>query len=159
METPTTTITNEVLNDLIAINNDRIAGYEKAIKEIKNADPVIKELFMTMINDSREYRNTLGVEVQAAGGTMETGTTAAGKLYRTWMDIKSAFSGTDVKSILSSCVTGEEAAQRAYKSALEHKEIPANIRLILVEEKAALKASLDRIKAYYNDVKDYGEPV
>lgn len=157
METPTTTITNEVLNDLIAINNDRIAGYEKALKELKKADPIITALFMTMINESREYRNALGVEVQAAGGTMETGTTAAGKLYRTWMDIKSAFSGTDVKSILASCQAGEDAAQRAYKTALEHKELSANIRSILVEQKAALKADLDKIKSYLKDVQVYGE--
>ena len=36
--------TIEVLNDLIQINNDRIAGYEKAIKETKSEDEDLKVL-------------------------------------------------------------------------------------------------------------------
>ena len=36
--------TVEVLNDLIQINNDRVAGYEKAIKETKNEDEDLKVL-------------------------------------------------------------------------------------------------------------------
>lgn len=147
METPVTTITNEVLNDLIAINNDRIAGYEKALKEIKDTAPLVTALFTSMIHESREYKIALGMEVQVAGGIMETGTTIAGKIFRTWMDFKSAFSDPDVKSILFNCQTGEEAAQRAYKSALEHKQLPRHIRSLLVEQKAGLKASLEKIKA------------
>ncbi|GEP89203.1 conserved hypothetical protein [Chitinophaga terrae (ex Kim and Jung 2007)] len=153
METPTTTITNEVLNDLIAINNDRIEGYEKALKEMKHTNAVISGLFKKMIDESREFRNALGTEVQAAGGNMETGTTAAGKIFRTWMDFKFAFSDSDPKTVLSTCETGEEAAQRAYKTALEHKQLPEHIRSLLVEQKASLKASLDQIRSYYESLK------
>ena len=32
----------EVLNDLIQINNDRIAGYERALKELKDGDEDLK---------------------------------------------------------------------------------------------------------------------
>jgi len=41
--------TIEVLNDLIRINNDRIAGYEKAIRETKPEDEDLKILYATMI--------------------------------------------------------------------------------------------------------------
>src|SRR3954466_9968995 len=66
--------TIDVLNDLILINNDRIAGYEKAIEELKADDKVDAEdldltvLFEKMIDDSREMRNALGKEVQVLGG-------------------------------------------------------------------------------------------
>jgi hypothetical protein len=52
----TTTETIEVLNDLIQINNDRIAGYEKAIRETKPEDDDLKVLFATMIAESHRIR-------------------------------------------------------------------------------------------------------
>ena len=36
----------EVLNDLIQINNDRVDGYEKAIKELKAEDNDLKNAFV-----------------------------------------------------------------------------------------------------------------
>ena len=35
--------TIEILNDLVQINNDRIVGYEKALKELKNAGLITGE--------------------------------------------------------------------------------------------------------------------
>ena len=46
--------TVEILNDLIEINNDRIVGYEKAIKELKqDEDTDLRGLFLSMIDESR----------------------------------------------------------------------------------------------------------
>src|SRR5436305_11415260 len=81
----------EVLNDLIQINNDRIAGYERAMKELKNEDDDLKSLFTSFIDQSRNLRNALGVEVQTLHADMDKGTTASGKIYRAWMDVKKAF--------------------------------------------------------------------
>jgi uncharacterized protein (TIGR02284 family) len=78
--------TIEVLNDLIAINNDRIVGYEKAIEELKDEDADLKTLFSGMIDESRQAKMDLGKEVQVLGGEMEMGTTTSGKIYRGWMD-------------------------------------------------------------------------
>src|SRR5688572_16707945 len=88
----TLTEINKILNDLILINNDRIAGYEKAIEELKSSDNATENadlvnLFTYMITESREYRNALGQEVQAAGGDMADGTMTSGKIYRAWMDV------------------------------------------------------------------------
>ena len=52
-ETTTTNETIEVLNDLVAINNDRIEGYEKAIQEAKESDSDLKSLFTSMIDAAR----------------------------------------------------------------------------------------------------------
>ncbi len=87
-----------ILNDLIQINNDRITGYEKAIKELKDEDDDLKVLFEGMIDESRKARLALGEEVQVLGGTMDTGTTNSGKIYRVWMDVKAVFTGHDRKA-------------------------------------------------------------
>ena len=149
----TTSETISTLNDLVLINNDRIAGYEKALEELRSrddkgaADSDLISLFETMITDSREFRNELGKEVQVAGGEMAEGTMASGKIYRAWMDIKALFSGKDRHAILSSCETGEDAAQRAYKSALGEEDISADVRNIISSQQVQLKRAHDEIKA------------
>ena len=148
----TATETKDILNDLILINNDRIAGYEKAIEELKaqgdsttnNID--LTALFERMIDESRENRNDLGREVQVLGGEMAEGTMASGKIYRVWMDVKALFSGKDRHTILSTCESGEDAAQKAYKTALESEHLPAFLRELITSQQQVLKQSHDEIK-------------
>ena len=146
-ETTTTKETIEVLNDLVAINNDRIAGYEKAIEEAEASDSDLKSLFTSMIDESRKIRMALANEVQSLGGEYDRGTTATGKLYRAWMDVRAVFSGHDRHAVLANCERGEDAAQDAYKEALNDNNLPAYVRTMLEEQKQQLRASHDEIKA------------
>jgi uncharacterized protein (TIGR02284 family) len=137
----------EILNDLIEINNDRIVGYEKAIKETSESDDDLKTLYAQMIAESHKIKIALATEVQVLGADAEKGTTASGKIYRAWMDVKAMFSGHDRHAVLANCEGGEDAAQKAYKTALESTALPAYIREMLVEQQQVLKASHDEIKA------------
>jgi uncharacterized protein (TIGR02284 family) len=139
--------TIEVLNDLIQINNDRITGYEKAIRETKPEDDDLKVLYATMIAESHRNKIALASEVQAMGAEVEQGTTTSGKIYRAWMDVKTLFTGHNRHTILANCEAGEDAAQRAYRTALEHEALPAYIRELLVRQEESLKAGHDEIKA------------
>ena len=82
----------EVLNDLIRINNDRIEGYEKAISETDEIDLDLKAMFSKMENESRDNVRELNAAVETLGETPAEGTTVSGKIYRAWMDVKTAFS-------------------------------------------------------------------
>lgn len=150
MQTTTSSI-KHILNDLVLINNDRIAGYEKALEELRSGDHRedldLNMLFQRMIDQSREFRNDLGREVQALGEDMAEGTMASGKLYRAWMDVKALFTGKDRKAILASCEGGEDAAQKAYESALEEEDIPGFLRELISDQKASLKLSHDEIRS------------
>jgi len=145
--TTTTKETIEILNDLVAINNDRIAGYEKALEETQETDSDLKTVFALMIDESRKLRLNLADEVQTLGGEYDRGTTASGKLYRAWMDVKAVFTGHDRHTVLANCERGEDAAQNAYKDALNENNVPAYIRTLLTEQKQTLKASHDKVKA------------
>ena len=140
---------NEVLNDLVRINNDRVEGYEKAIDETKDADGDLKAVFHRMADESKQYASELESEVRKAGGEPANDTTVSGKIYRVWMDLKSAVTGKARKSILESCEYGEDAAQKAYAEALkEDADLPSEVRQLIVNQKAALKTSHDTIKRY-----------
>lgn len=141
--------TIEVLNDLIKINNDRIAGYERAINEAKDLDVDLKATFESMIRESQNYKNELTSEVNRLGGDIEDETTTAGKIYRAWMDVKATFTGSDRQAILESCEFGEDAAQRAYEAAINRdNDVIDDARNLITEQQRSLKNSHDLIKKY-----------
>lgn len=109
------------LNDLIKINNDRIAGYEKAIGNTNDTD--LKSLFTSYIEQSKQNKDELTDKLHVLGGDPSTGTTIAGKFYHAWIDIRAKFSKTDRHSILADCEYGEDVANTAYRAALDDKEL------------------------------------
>ena len=141
--------TVEVLNDLIRINNDRVEGYEKAIRETNETDVDLRNIFNRMVQESRNYARELTDQVQRLGGDPASGTTASGKIYRVWMDVKSGFSRSERKSVLEECEFGEDAAQKAYEKALApDNDLTPDVRTLVQKEKTNLKSSHDTIKNY-----------
>jgi uncharacterized protein (TIGR02284 family) len=140
----------EVLNDLVMINNDRIVGYERAIKELKDQDGDLKTLFNQMIVESQKIKSDLAHEIEVLHGDVEKGTTEMGKIYRAWMSVKAVFTGESRHTVLSNCEAGEDAAQDAYKKALETDRLPVFLRDLLNQQKAKLKESHDEIRDLRN---------
>jgi uncharacterized protein (TIGR02284 family) len=139
----------EVLNDLIRINNDRIVGYERASQEARDIDVDLRSIFTRMGEESKQYAAELTQEVVKLGGEPATGTTSSGKIYRVWMDVKATFTGHDRQTVLNNCEFGEDAAQRAYESALESDaDMSSDIRQLIANQKSSLKTSHDVIKKY-----------
>ena len=99
-----------------------------------------------MASESGQYKQALTALVSSLGGKPESGTTASGKIYRAWMDVKATFSGHSRKSILENCEFGEDAAQKAYRTALQDDGLPASAREVVMQQQQALKLSHDKIK-------------
>jgi uncharacterized protein (TIGR02284 family) len=135
------------LNDLVKINNDRIAGYEKGIEGTEDAD--LKTLFTKYIEESKENKSELSQVLHVLGGDPSGNTTMAGKFYHAWIDVKAKFTKKDRHSILSDCEYGEDVANAAYRSALDDKELiwkSDDIVTTLSRQLKALEASHDNIK-------------
>ena len=133
---------SETLRDLIRINNDRVTGYSKAATQ--SDDQELQSLFSQLAQQSRQFASELRSSVSDKNVTDET--TTAGKIYRTWMDVKATFGGDDRKGILASCEFGEDAAQKAYKEALEEDDLTPDVRATIEQQKATLRQAHDRIK-------------
>lgn len=70
------------------------------------------------------------------------------------MDLKTTLTGNNRKTILELCEYGEDAAQKAYKTALEEgKDIKPDIKEVISRQKDSLKQSHDIIKQYRNSHK------
>lgn len=143
--------TIETLNDLVQINNDRIAGYENAIKETRDDGELIA-IFNNKILESQQFKSTLAGEIQVLGSDVDNDTSVSGKLHRTWLDLKAAFTGHSDKSILEECEFGEDAIKKAYASALDEEYLPAYIRDILNDQQSILAQSHDEIKSLRDSV-------
>ena len=138
--------TTEVLNDLVRVNNDRIAGYEKAIHEAKQEDNDLKILFASMVAESHRMKIALATEVQSLGAEVSKGTTTEGKIYQVWRELKAAISGHNRHTILSNCEAVEDAAQKAYVAALKNS-LPAFIRDLLTRQLETLQASHEEVRS------------
>ena len=135
---------SEVLNDLIRINNDRVTGYSKAAAQAKEND--LQSLFSQLAQQSRQFATELRSLVTDRDKDVTDETTTAGKIYRAWMYLKATFGGDSRKGVLASCEFGEDAAQKAYKEALEEDDLSPDVRAIIESQKAILRDAHDRIK-------------
>ena len=135
---------SETLRDLIRINNDRVTGYSKAAAQAKDED--LQSLFSQLAQQSRQFANELRSCVSDNDKDVTDETTTAGKIYRAWMDVKATFGGDSRKAVLASCEFGEDAAQRAYKDALEDEDLSPDVRATVEDQKATLREAHDKIK-------------
>ena len=138
----------DTIKDLIKINNDRVAGYTKAAKEIAEKDEDLKLLFEDMAAQSTQFSNELRDWIDDREQEPLNETTLSGKIYRVWMDLKAGFTGDDRKSLLASCEYGEDAALRSYDAALNDAQDLSAEQLNMVEnQRDSLQESHDYIKS------------
>lgn len=138
--------TADLLNNLVEINNDRVAGFQKAIADIKDENIDLKEIFQRYAEQSRKNGQELA-GIAGRYGKVETGKSVAGSLHRVWIDVKSIFGGNDRASILSEAERGEDAIKKAYNDALTSGNLPADVISLVSEQAAGIKKSHDEVKA------------
>lgn len=145
----------EVLNDLIEINNDRMAGFAQAAKELSEKDLDLRTLFMELRTDSRENVHELGRSIHKCGGAVEMAMSGRGALHRMWLDLKSTVTGSDRKSILRECERGEDAIKKAYETALlpESGLKPEYVEIVKRQQEAII-ASHNQVKALRDSEKN-----
>ena len=135
------------LNDLVKINNDRIHGYEESIKDSK--DTQLNDLFRHMIIQSEQFRSQLADHIVRIDGTAVAdfdSTDLTSQLHRAWIDIKTAVTGKDRSTILSSVEFGENAAVEAYEDAISKDHIPAYVKEDLQKQLSELRVAYDKVK-------------
>ena len=140
----------DVLNTPIEINNDRIEGYETASKETNDSD--LKTLFYKFSQTSQNCKSELVNEIKKLNGTPIEVTRTTGKLFRAWMDIKTAITNKGRKAILNSCEYGEDVAVEIYTKAFKD-----NIENISTEQHVMLKSQFRMIEADHDKLKEMRE--
>jgi uncharacterized protein (TIGR02284 family) len=144
----------DVINDLIKINNDRVAGFEKAGTDLEGDDNGLIAIFNKLAGESRQYAVELTDIAQQYGGEAAEGTSTSGDLHRAWIDIKATFTGSDLLAILNECERGEDAAKTAYRDALDpENELSPELAQVLQVQQQGINEGHDLIRSLRDQVK------
>ena len=135
------------LNLLITINNDRIEGYETALKETEDVE--LKTLFEQFILTSQKCIHDLISQVISLGGVPAEGTITSVRIFRIWKDARAALKGKDRKAILNLCKNREVMAKDTYDKVLEDDFVLSNAKLfnLIYSQSSLLNDDHDHINA------------
>lgn len=143
MSTTTQSIAS-VLNSLIETCKDGQEGFRAAAENVKSAD--FKSLFSELSMQHQQYAGELQRLVIDLGEGAETSGSFGGAVRRGWLDLKSALTNGDEHAILVECERGEDAAVAEYRDALEHDDLPANVRAVIRQQFMGIQAAHDRVR-------------
>ena len=143
MSTTTTSIVS-VLCSLIETCKDGQEGFREAAENVTDLD--YKSLFTGLANQRQLYTGELRRMLLAMGESVEDSGSVAGAVHRGWMDLKGALTSGSEHAILAECERGEDSAVARYREALEHDDLPGNIRRVIDQQYAGVQAAHDRIR-------------
>jgi len=145
--------TLDVINNLIKLNYDRVAGFEKASSDLEEDSRGIVAVFNKLAGESREYIADLTAVSEQYGGEPADSTSTSGDLHRAWIDIKSTITGGGLGAILAECERGEDAIKAAYREALKPgNELNYEITEMLQRQQQGISESHDLIKSLRDQV-------
>jgi uncharacterized protein (TIGR02284 family) len=148
----------DVINELIKLNNDRVAGFEQAGTDLDGDDNGLITVFQKLAGESRQYATELTGAAQQYGGETAEGTSTSGDLHRAWIDIKTTFTGSGQLAILSECERGEDAIKSAYQNALDpENELSPELAQLLQRQQQSIIEGHDLIKSLRNQAETAGE--
>ena len=136
-----------LVKTVVQVLNDGEKGFADLGAKLKN--PELKTLFFKESAQRGAFAKELETELAlAVGDTKDIGGTASGTIHRAWADLKASLGGSD-HALLETAEQGEDAAKKAYKEALEAKDLPSGkIRELLLKQQTHIQASHDTVKAF-----------
>jgi uncharacterized protein (TIGR02284 family) len=122
------------LNHLIAIAEDGCQGYKNAAYYIK--DSGLTGIFGKYAHQRSFYIVQLQQELAKLESTPQEyhNGDVLGFFHRMWMELKSIITSGDKEAIINACLTGEAAAVKSYKKALQNNFFNDYTRSILEEQ-------------------------
>jgi uncharacterized protein (TIGR02284 family) len=133
------------LQDIFEKNVDARKGYDNAAENAESYD--LRFFFQNKSKEREAFNQELLREISAHYGEPDTSGSATGALHRTWMDIKSFFSGNSDESMLEECIRGDTAAAKEYEEILENEDLPMTIATIIRDQNMRIQADLNKIKS------------
>jgi len=133
----------DVLNFLILLHNDRIAGYKVAFKETNYED--LKFFLSQSIQTSKEFKSELMAEIEKLGEQPDDITRLNGKIFRAWMDFKSMVLRKDRRAFLGSCEYSEYVALHAYKNVLGNDNLDSTLTPLLTAQYHFIQSEREKI--------------
>ncbi|PKD20617.1 hypothetical protein APR41_13150 [Salegentibacter salinarum] len=133
------------LNALLEKNYDAEKGYKYASENSQN--PQLKAFFSERAQERYDFGHELKTEIRDFGENPEKGSSLAGDAHRTWMNLKTNFSGNKDEAALEEAIRGEKVAVDEYEDVLKDPEIPPTTANLLLKQKNGIVAALNKLKS------------
>ncbi|WP_339715725.1 PA2169 family four-helix-bundle protein [uncultured Kriegella sp.] len=150
METKNRKLVNQ-LEEILEKNRDAEKGYKKAAE---NADSLnLKSFFERKSGQRKTFNEALKRELVASYDEIDDDGSFTGTMHRTWMDIKSFFSGNNDESMLEEAIRGDKAAVEEYEEVLKEEALPISVATIIRDQLMKIRTDLNKIRTL-EDLKD-----
>ncbi len=128
----------EVLNDLIEVNNSRIARYEAAMTHIDPRDTELRFLFASIIGESHQNKIYLATELHAMGEHIDLSPARRGEVFARYQQMLPAANTADRDQLLAFSEAVEAAVLEAYHAAHQSEDLAAYLKDILTDHESRI---------------------
>ncbi len=125
-----------ILNSLIETAKDGENGFRNAAEKAKESS--LKALFTKYAGQRAQYSQELQAAVAQQGGSPATSGHALASLHRGWMGLKEALAKDEDKALIDEAESGEDAAMKAYKTALD-QTLPLDVQNLVQRQFAGVQ--------------------
>lgn len=138
----------EGIKTLIQVNNDRIQGYESAMKESNEAD--LKSNFFRFIQSSRRSKSQLVQVLIKSGGSPVQENKLTGRFNGMLLNLKAAIRRKDRLSIFSCWENVEDLVAEMYERILKNEcgGLSADHAGIIGLQRSVLEADRHKVKSF-----------
>ncbi|MEB8346147.1 PA2169 family four-helix-bundle protein [Flavobacteriaceae bacterium KMM 6898] len=133
------------LEEILEKNKDAEKGYSKAAENAKSQG--LQNYFRRKSDERRDFNKQLRRLLVANYDEIDENGSFTGSIHRTWMDIKSFFSGNEDEAMLEEAIRGDEAAVKEYEEVLEDNVLPIAIDVLIRDQKMKIQSDLNTIKS------------
>jgi uncharacterized protein (TIGR02284 family) len=135
------------LKNLVEVLRDGQEGFKELGHRLQSEDA--KRFFLEETQRRAEYAAELENELHRMGvHDVKVSTSHTGKARLVWGELQASLAGGQ-KALLSTAERGDEAAIKAYASALK-EDLPLPVREMLDRQQAHIERAHDRVKALHN---------
>ena len=131
------------LNTLLATLTDSINGYRDAADNIENGN--LKQLFLESAEQRSRVAEELRTEVRRLGGDPNDDGSFMGKTHQVFLDLKSAVTGHDEKSIINEVERGEDYLKEKFETALQSDKLAGETRTVVERAWTSVRSGHDRV--------------
>ncbi|MCW8981330.1 PA2169 family four-helix-bundle protein [Altibacter sp.] len=132
------------LQGLLEKNYDAEKGFTKAMKNAK--DDRLKSFLKHQAAQRNRFATELDKEIRSLNETPKESGSTTGALHRTWIDVKTAFTGDDDEAVLEECIRGDKASVEEYEEKLNDNRFPPQISSVLTNQLSQIKSTLNTVK-------------
>lgn len=139
------------LNALLTRHYDAEKGFEEAADNVEH--PLLRDFFKGSARQRYQFGHEIKDEITKLDGKPDKGTSVAGDMHRSWMNLKDMVTSRDHKAMLEECDRGEKVALETYEKVLEETELPPSALKVVQQQRETITQNIKHIENLLHNIK------